>query len=103
MYTFGGYVKGSKANDLWKFDLKSRVWIPLDKGDIDGGHMSTEIMKPTPRVGASLTFWKQQLYLFGGHDDNNEKINEFWKYDLSTNSWSKINQEGSIPLVKIYY
>lgn len=40
-------------------------------------------VRPSPRVGASLTYSNNILYLFGGHDENNEKINDFWKYDGS--------------------
>jgi len=35
MYIFGGYVAGSKSNDLWKFDLKTNQWTCLDEGEIE--------------------------------------------------------------------
>lgn len=33
LYVFGGYVEGSKANDLWKFDLDAKTWTQLEEGE----------------------------------------------------------------------
>jgi len=33
MYIFSGYVNGDKSNDMWKFDLASKQWTCLNKGD----------------------------------------------------------------------
>jgi Kelch motif len=37
MYIFGGYVKGSKANDLWQYDVKGKEWMNLEEGNEDEG------------------------------------------------------------------
>ncbi len=80
MFIFGGYVRGGKANDLWKFDIQSQTWENLDKGDYEDQDKQAFSDRPSPRVGASLTYMNDVLYLFGGHDENNEKLNDFWKY-----------------------
>jgi len=33
LFVFGGYVMGSKVNDLWKFDLGTGQWECLNEGD----------------------------------------------------------------------
>jgi len=33
LYVFGGYVAGSKANDLWAYNIESNSWTELDSGD----------------------------------------------------------------------
>jgi len=39
-------------------------------------------LRPCPRIGATIEFYKGHLYLFGGHDQSNEKLDDFWKFDL---------------------
>ena len=34
-YIFGGYVKGSKENDLWKFNLEENIWEKIDGREED--------------------------------------------------------------------
>lgn len=33
MFIFGGYVRGGKANDLWRYDFETNEWHELDDGD----------------------------------------------------------------------
>lgn len=40
---------------------------------------------------------EKTLYVHNGHDDDNEKLNDIWKYDLTSNQWTEINQKGAIP------
>jgi hypothetical protein len=101
MYIFGGYVNGSKANDLWVYDFEKKTWEELDKGDFNMTEIkqseSHNIERPKPRVGSAIIFFQNSIYLFGGHDEDNEKLDDFWKYDLATNKWSEINPEGLKP------
>ena len=50
-------------------------------------------------MGASLTLLDSCLYLFGGNDETNEKLNDLWQYDLTTKQWKEIKPESEIPLV----
>jgi hypothetical protein len=43
-----------------------------------------------PRIGAALIYHNKAVYLFGGHDEANEKLDDFWQYDLGTGKWSII-------------
>lgn len=37
------------------------------------------------------------LYLLGGHDLSNEKLDDFWKFDIASNKWSPIETSGHKP------
>ena len=71
----------------------------MDKGDDKsrGKHAPIEI-RPYPRIGASLTVYENSLYLFGGHDASNEKLDDFWKYDLKENKWTLLTTTGTKPI-----
>ena len=30
------------------------------------------------------------MWVFGGKDDENNKLNDFWKFDIASKTWSKI-------------
>lgn len=79
LFVWGGYVKGSRSNDFWAFDVEGKKWELLDAGSTTS---------PPPRVGASLIHKQGKLYLFGGQDDELDKTNEVWSYDLATSAWS---------------
>ena len=38
------------------------------------------------------------MYVFGGKDEDNEKLNDFWQFDFATNTWTQMedDQENSI-------
>jgi N-acetylneuraminic acid mutarotase len=39
------------------------------------------------------------MYVFGGKDDDNNKLNDLWKLDLPTNAWTEIKPvDGFKPL-----
>eukprot|EP00347_Sterkiella_histriomuscorum_P002778 403366836 len=101
MIIFGGYVMGGKANDLWCYNFEQNEWTELEKGDYmitdHKYHLKHANERPTPRIGAGMIYHNKAVYLFGGHDEANEKLDDFWKFDLSTKSWSQIQAEGTRP------
>jgi len=34
-------------------------------------------------VGSAMVYFEENLYLFGGNDEVNDKLDDFWKFDLS--------------------
>jgi hypothetical protein len=34
--------------------------------------------------------YKNKLYIFGGQDDDNNKLNDFWELDLATGNYKEI-------------
>ena len=37
------------------------------------------------------------MYIFGGRDDDNMKLNDLWRFDIATNVWQEIKQSGNAP------
>ena len=37
------------------------------------------------------------LFIHNGHDNDNEKISDLWKFDISSNQWTEIEQKGEVP------
>jgi hypothetical protein len=56
----GLLADGSRTNDLWAFDVRSRIWKELPSAP------------GAPRSGAALCLAKSRLYRFGGFDGANE-------------------------------
>lgn len=99
LYVFGGYVNGDKSNDMWSYDLVNDSWKCLHSGDY-----KKDIAKqnpkniPSPRVGARMVqIDDKTIYIHNGHDNDNEKISDIWKFDIDTNQWSEIEQKGDVP------
>jgi hypothetical protein len=89
MVIHGGYVDGTKWNDLWTYDFASKEWSCLDKGA-----PSEDTSKPCPRIGSVISYRQadNKLYVLSGCDEDGEKINDFWSFDLGSNKWTKIEE-----------
>ena len=50
------------------------------------------------RAGHSIVEHKDNFYVFGGQDDDNNKLNDIWKFTSTTPAvWSKLTPaEGSL-------
>jgi N-acetylneuraminic acid mutarotase len=41
------------------------------------------------------------LWVFGGRDEDNKKLNDLWKFDLAANTWQEIKpSDGNYPLAR---
>ena len=88
---FGGYVEGTKTNELWIIDLKEMTWKCLDEGTpTDEEHKALDT-RPCRRVGAAIAQVSNKIYLFGGQDEDGEKPGDLWAFDLSSNAWTSVD------------
>jgi N-acetylneuraminic acid mutarotase len=81
MVIFGGFVEGYRTNEVLIYDFKARKWETIDPKE---GTM------PEPRAGHSCSVYNDCIYVFGGKDDDNTKLNDFWKFDLKSHIWNQI-------------
>ncbi|KAJ7535231.1 hypothetical protein O6H91_12G023500 [Diphasiastrum complanatum] len=88
LFIFGGEFTSPNQErfhhykDLWRFDLSSNVWEPLQ---VKGG--------PSPRSGHRMVLHKHKLILFGGFYDNLRDIryfNDLYVLDLDEYKWTEI-------------
>lgn len=94
MIVFGGFAYGQRTNDIYQFTFSNNTWrkIAAAPGDI-----------PMPRAGHSAVIKEDSsngdcMYIFGGKDDDNNKLNDTWKFNFKTSEWIQIpSDDAPIP------
>lgn len=74
MLVFGGFVEGTRSNDLYEFTFETQEWKKIEYTD-----------GPCARAGHSAAINGESMLVFGGHNDENEKLRDLWEY--SNGSW----------------
>lgn len=46
--------------------------------------------KPCIRASHSGVIYQNKLHIFGGQDDDNNKLNDFWELDLASGTYKEI-------------
>jgi N-acetylneuraminic acid mutarotase len=90
MYSYGGAdanaLFGPFFEDLWALDVASGIWTELHAGGSSA---------PDGRIMPNLLSDDEnnRLLLWAGHDDGAlGNTNQLWVFDLSSNSWSQVEQ-----------
>lgn len=78
--TFGGYTNGTRVNELLKFKH--------DGSNVSGDIMHAGADGPSNRAGCSVVRYEDELYTFAGQEEDNKKLNDVWKFDMTGQSWS---------------
>lgn len=90
MFLFGGVLHTEdliETNDLIRFSFDKKKW---EKVAVRGE-------TPAPRTGSSLVAVGDSLYLFGGLSHSTGWLDDLYKFDTKTNTWSVIKGDGSVP------
>ena len=87
MVIFGGFMFGERTNSIFKYHFRTNQWEQI--------HPESHEM-PCERVGHSAVIKEDKengdcMYIFGGKDEENNKLNDTWKFNFSTNQWSYID------------
>lgn len=83
---FNGDDLLSCTNQTMSYDFANKKWEVLFP------HASVKKINsnyPTPRSGQSSIIVQDNLYIFGGANDD-KKFNDMWTFNLISNSWSQI-------------
>lgn len=74
---FGGFVQGSRVNESYVATKNGNqlIWKQI-------GQNSPQ--QPCVRASHSSVVLNNQVYIFGGQDDENNKLNDLWSLDLTT-------------------
>jgi hypothetical protein len=93
IYFFGGYGLFTYKNILTKFDFKTKEWYSIQT-------FGNEI--PSPRSAALGIVINDNLYVFGGNEENPKDYHGFkkcdnivWKLHLPTKKWEKVGKYKS--------
>jgi hypothetical protein len=90
----GGFSAAGKNNDFMKYDVSK----PVVKWEV-----IHELQKrPGPRAFYSMDTILQFAYMFGG-ENNREKLDEFWLFDIRREEWSQINVVGARPSSRSFH
>jgi N-acetylneuraminic acid mutarotase len=87
MVIFGGFENGSRTNTLAIYDILKNTWQKLDTEGLE--------IKPEQRSGHSAIIKDDKLYVFGGKNEENNKLSDFWAFDLKEQKWTEIKTEIS--------
>jgi N-acetylneuraminic acid mutarotase len=92
MVVFGGFIEGERENDIWMYHFKENKW---EKVEVKG-------QEPCPRAGHSMVVHDGQMFVFGGKDDDNNKINDLWIFDIKEKYWTRIESESAPMVIKSF-
>lgn len=86
-------------NDVWKFDIKTNLWICMNAGGSPSfGSLNVPSASNMPPQSTSYTHWYdgRNLYIFAGGDlSNNFYYNDVWKYDPIANLWTWVGGDNN--------
>lgn len=74
MVIFGGFSDGSRTNETIKYTFQDNKWSNILVPDGQP--------KPVARSGHSAVIFENGMYVFGGKNDDNNKLNDLWRLDL---------------------
>lgn len=86
MVIFGGFCDGYRTNEIVKYHFTDNRWSTVQTVD----------PKPISRSGHSAIIFNSSMYVFGGKDEDNNKLNDLWSLDLSNNLWKQIQCPNSV-------
>jgi N-acetylneuraminic acid mutarotase len=81
MYIFGGFIAGERTNQLIVYSFKGPAWA----------RVKTTGPSPSARNGHSACLYNGFMYIFGGRNNDNKKLNDLWKYDILKQEWTEIS------------
>ena len=88
MWIFGGFCYGHRTNQMYKYTFSTNIWEKVKFKTKD---------RPCPRAGHTAVLYTPEvdihgssLYVFGGKAANDKKLNDVWKLNFNTMTWSEI-------------
>jgi len=103
-YLFGGTDENARQNDLYEFDVNTRMWRMIST---DGSAPNSRVdpSAPSARSGAKAVVYRDTLYLFGGYTKKEgEYFNDLYSFDLTrahtAPRWQKLSPLGLAPSMR---
>jgi N-acetylneuraminic acid mutarotase len=101
----GGHADLGTANDVWAFNPTSNTWSSLQNGDqftggslgclgnpqeIPADYVTQDLASPERRSGGVFQILGSQAWLFGGESDCSDHLDDTWRFDLTSDSWTEL-------------
>lgn len=92
LYMMGAEAGSNSMVSLWKFNLTTKNYTCLKKGNYNAGVINQPNVNNLPKAAYEAANWVNdgKLYLLGGGDSSNS-YNDFWEYDFVTNIFTRKN------------
>ena len=84
---FGGFAGGSRINSLRACTFtapNNLAWSLLKAGERPSKTF------PIERNAHSAVAHSSSVFAFGGQDEDNNKLNDLWEFNLTTKQWSQV-------------
>lgn len=80
---FGGFVQGSRVNECFvcKKNGNTLEWKQIE---------CKSSVQPCIRASHSASVYNGKCYIFGGQDDDNNKLNDLWELDIEKGVYQQI-------------
>jgi hypothetical protein len=98
VYLHGGMHDNEFFNDLWILNLDSFTWSCIIKSS-----NTKSTSSPCARAAHGGLCTNKYLYIYGGLDKTHVALNDFWKFEVKTNTWSTVNIVGDNPPPRLDY
>lgn len=82
MIVFGGFERGVRQNSMLSYNFENGEW--------DTVYPDKESAMPQPRAGHSAIVHEGKMYVFGGKDEDNEKLKDLWCFEFATRVWTEL-------------
>eukprot|EP01114_Cavostelium_apophysatum_P010831 TRINITY_DN24964_c0_g1_i1.p1 TRINITY_DN24964_c0_g1~~TRINITY_DN24964_c0_g1_i1.p1 ORF type:complete len:377 (-),score=50.12 TRINITY_DN24964_c0_g1_i1:14-1144(-) len=89
LYIFGGWNVKTVLNDVWKFDLETYSWTLVKQKPND-------VVPPPVRYHVAVVY-KDAMYIYSGFTDARKHLDDLYRFDFATETWSLINTTGNKP------
>lgn len=87
MYVYGGFKdkEAVYSNNIYALDMKTRTWSTFYQPDKNA-------VIPEARGNMGLVVYKDYVLVFGG-TNGTKTLNDLWKFDMNTKTWSEIKSD----------
>ncbi len=94
MVIFGGGNSVELLNELWSYNFSSNTW----------SHLSPSGSLPAGRSSHTAIYdGNGNMIIFGGIGNGTGYLNDLWKYNFSSNTWTHLSPSGSLPAGRVYH
>jgi len=92
-FLFGGNDSSGALNDLWKYNVTTNEWTLMNPSGTPPSARS--------RFSMVLDSTNRTLLVFGGlSSDETTNLNDLYKYDITSNTWSQPGVTGGPPAIR---
>lgn len=88
MIVFGGFIAGSRSDQLFAANLATFAWRQAKP---------CTAIQPCARSNHSAVVHGRDLIIFGGIGDEANRLSDIWKCDLRMYAWQELRLTGQVP------